>query len=311
MRLKNVKTMKKTAAVIAAAAMAAAVLAGCGSKEEAAPAEAAEATEATEAVEVSEEDAGEVTVIKVGNPGVYNLQGFIDEDGNLAGYEPDILNAIDELLPQYEFEYVITDFSSLFPALDAEKIDMATSNLRRTEDRDASYIHTTRAYGTSPYNIILLNDNEDIQNTDDLVGRTIGVTESSTQATILQEYIDRTGADIELYYTTDPVSDLQSGRIAAFISPGRYALSLNESYEDAQFKYVGDPIDTLADEGSVASDYNTYFWFRPGDEELRDAVSEAIETLYENGFLLEKSEEWYQDDYISLINKDIEEEFLK
>lgn len=309
MKRKNLITWKKWMAVVLAGVMTAAVLTGCGSTDETSADTTNTETETSEA-ETSETEEG-VTTVTIGVPGLYALQNFVNEEGELDGAEIDVLKEIDERLPQYEFEYSTMDFASLLPALDAGKVDVACSNLRRNDAREEAYIHTYRAYITSPYSIIVLDSDTEVNGIEDLEGKTIGINEGSMQATIFEEYIAATGADITLLYSSDPVPDLVSGRVAAIIDPARYALSLNESYEDAQFKVVGEPIDSLANDGSLAQDSNVYFWFAQSDTELRDAFSEVLEDLYEEGFLAEVSEKWYGEDYASSINKDIEAQIME
>ena len=309
----NNKT-KKLAVLVLAALLAFSALTACGSSAEtSAPAQEAASVAEPAAESVAEPAAAStdsVTVITVGTPGVYALQCFVNDAGELDGAEMDVIKAIDELLPQYEFQFETIEFASLFPALDAGKVDIACSNLRRNDDREAAYIHTYRAYITSPYNIIVLDNDTAINGIEDLEGKTIGINEGSMQATIFEQYIASTGANITLQYSTDPVPDLISGRVAAIIDPARYALSLNTSYEDAQFKVVGEAIDSLADPNSTAADNNAYLWFKTGDTELRDAISEALGQLYDNGTLGEISVKWYGEDYAALINKDIEAQLM-
>ena len=60
-----------------------------------------------------------VTKIIVGTGNAYEPYCYLDENGNLAGYEYEVLKAVDELLPQYEFEYQTSDFTNVAISLDA------------------------------------------------------------------------------------------------------------------------------------------------------------------------------------------------
>lgn len=48
----------------------------------------------------------------------YKPYCYIDENGQPAGYELEVLKAIDELLPQYEFEFEPTEFAMGFCSKD-------------------------------------------------------------------------------------------------------------------------------------------------------------------------------------------------
>ena len=290
MRREAGKFIKRLGAISLAGILGVSVLAGCGAKAD---------------TNGGSDSADGVKKVVVGTTGLYALQSFINDDGELDGAEIAVCKAIDEKLPQYEFEYSTMEFAAILPAVDAGKVQIACSNL----SREANYIHSKEAYITSPYYIIVLDGNSDINGIDDLNGKKLGINEGSTQAGILEQYIAKSGADIELVYSSDPVPDLVAGRIDAIVDPQRYVLSLNSSYEDAQFKTVGEPIDNLAEEGSVVADYNAYLWFSPEDTELRDAVDTALAELYADGTLGEISKEYYGEDYAKDINRDYVESF--
>ena len=307
--MKNLN-FKKTLPVIAAAgAFAVFSLTGCSSGSSKPAGISASAAETAAAATEAAGETSEVTKVVVGTTGLYALQSFINEQGELDGAEPAVMREIDARLPQYEFEFSTMEFASILPSVDAGKVQIAATNLRRTEDREANYIHSREAYITSPYYIIVTSDNTDINGIEDLEGKKLGINEGSTQAGIMEEYISRTGANIELVYSSDPVPDLVSGRIAAVADPQRYVLSLNSSYEDAQFKAVGEPIDNLAPEGSIISDYNAYLWYAETDTELRDAVDVVLKEMYEDGTLGEISRKYYGEDYAKDINRIFVESF--
>ncbi len=72
-------------------------------------------------------EAGNVKKIIIGSGNSYNPYCYIDENGKAVGYEYDVLAAIDELLPQYEFEYKSLSFDQILLSLESGKIDGATS----------------------------------------------------------------------------------------------------------------------------------------------------------------------------------------
>ena len=50
--------------------------------------------------------------------------GYLDDKGNYAGYEAEMLRAIDEMLPQYEFKYEYSDLSGILLALSQGRYDI-------------------------------------------------------------------------------------------------------------------------------------------------------------------------------------------
>ena len=56
---------------------------------------------------------GKVKTIIVGTGKAFAPFCYLDDNGNLAGYEKEVLDAVDELLPQYKFKYETFDFANI------------------------------------------------------------------------------------------------------------------------------------------------------------------------------------------------------
>ncbi|MBD5543348.1 MAG: transporter substrate-binding domain-containing protein [Lachnospiraceae bacterium] len=113
------RSIKKTIVLVSAVVLGAFVFTACGGKEE---------------------SDNEVTRIIVGSGNMYNPYCYVDEEGNAVGYEYDVLKAIDELLPQYEFEYQTMAFDQLLLSLDSGKIDLAAHQYEYTDERAEKYL---------------------------------------------------------------------------------------------------------------------------------------------------------------------------
>ena len=71
---------------------------------------------------------------------------YLDENGKLVGYEIDVLNAVDELLPQYEFVYETFDFANILIALQAGKVDLGSHQFGKTPQREENYLFDVLKY---------------------------------------------------------------------------------------------------------------------------------------------------------------------
>lgn len=174
--------IKRNATVILAAAMAGSLaLAGCSQKAASEPAETeTEAAEEAEAPEEGEDaeaedsaEAEEVTTVKCATDGHTVKFAYVDEDGELAGYEADLLRAIDEVLPQYEFEFEITEFESIFNGLDTGRYQLGFNSLSWNETRAEKYIfpkHYDRYEASGIYVREGLLDEHPINGLEDLGG---------------------------------------------------------------------------------------------------------------------------------------------
>ena len=235
---------------------------------------------------------------------------FINDNGDLDGYEIELLRKIDEELPQYEFHFNQLEGTSLFSSLDAKKVDLVSGNFRRSDAREAKYYHTYRAYISTPYRIIVFEDNNDIKSLKDLEGKKAGTGEGSLMADILNAYVKENNSTIQIVYSTDLVNDLVAGRIDAIIFPGRQVDLYNASYENLKFKAVGDPV--IGSDGCM-KDSNAYFYVRKDDEgaEIRDAVSDVLYKLRKEGYLKDLSLKWYNTDLTEGIDEECEKEVLE
>ena len=248
-----------------------------------------------------------VTTINVGVITAGDKTSFVDDKGKLTGYEIELMRKIDEELPQYKFNFVQLEGPTLFSSLDAKKVDFISGNFRRSDAREEKYYHTYRAYISTPYNIIVFDDNTTINSLEDLEGKKVGTGEGSLMADILNAYIKDNNSTIEIVYSTDLVADLSAGRIDAIVMPGRQLDIYNEKYEGLKFKIVGDPV---RGKDGCMKDSNAYWYVRKDDESiaLRDALSEALYKLRQEGVLTELSNEWYGKDLTAGIDEECEEE---
>lgn len=220
-----------------------------------------------------------------------NPDSYVDADGNYTGYEPEMLKAIDELLPEYEFEYTSIASTDALLALEAGKLDASLQRWEDNEQRRKKYLFTNEYYLTYTQNVTVWGDRDDIQSLDDLDGKTVLVKAAGGNDDYFwQNYIAQSGADIKLVYLNGDNSVLiqmfQDGEVDACTMVKRNADKLNANY-GSSFKTVGDTI--------MASD--TYILFNMGEETLRNRVDEALAKLREEGVLSELSEKWYGADY--------------
>lgn len=254
-----------------------------------------------------ESDSGE-TVLKVGIIPSIPGNSYIDDDGNLVGMDIDILNAIDEKLPEYKIEFVQLDGTALFSSLDVNKVDFVCGNFRRSDAREAKYIHTYRSYFYTPYQLVTLQENGQYNTLADYEGKAIGTGDGSLMADIIEQYIEENNADITITYVTDYVGELAAGRVDGIAVPRVATDRYVESYPDLDF-YVSTEFLNGSDE--CMGDANAYYYLRQGDEELRNKLSEAIYELRQEGKLLEFSEKWYGKDYVSDIDVDAELQLIE
>lgn len=248
----------------------------------------------TEETETEETETEETETIIVGTGNGYEPYCYLDENGNLAGYEYEVLKAVDELLPQYEFEYQTSDFTNVLIALDAGKIDIAAHQYEYNEERATKYLFGEEPYTTFVTYIVVPKDNSSVTSLDDLQGKTVYAGGKGSNTTYILENYNKEHADnpinivnAESATSEEFIQSLLSGKWDAAVATKRDVEKHNTAYGEDVIKVVGEPIQSSS----------TYYIFAKGDEELKDAVEGAIRQLKESGRLSEISIEVIGGDY--------------
>lgn len=236
----------------------------------------------------SSKAADDVETILVGTGSTMLNINFYDEDGNLTGYDVELLREIDKVIPEYEFEFEVMDFTNLLLGLETKKIDMISHNMAKNAEREEKFLFNEQPYNAIPTLVTVNEKNADIQSIDDLAGKKVGVVPTSNAALFFEKYVKVNNLDAEIVYISDNndvISQLKNGRIdATFSFP--FTVAANNEKADAQQKQVGDAL--------MFTDI--HFLFNKGEEELAGKIDEAIQTLIENGTVDKLSNEWFGQD---------------
>ncbi len=237
----------------------------------------------------------DVEKVIVGTGNAYEPYCYLDKDGNLAGYEYEVLKAVDDLLPQYEFSYQTSDFANVLISLDAGKIDIAAHQYEWNEERDEKYLFGKEAYTTYVTYLTVASDRDDITTLDDLQGKTVKSSTGSNATYILDNYNkehEDNPIKVDLVDNStdeETVTGLLNGVWDATIATKRDVEKLNQNYGDQSdaLKVVGDPVQSSS----------TYFIFDKDNTKLQEAVDGAIKELKESGKLAEISIDVIGGDY--------------
>ncbi|MDR2296008.1 MAG: transporter substrate-binding domain-containing protein [Clostridiales Family XIII bacterium] len=276
--------------LLVAALAATAALTGCGGNADAGASDDAAGSDAAQ-------DAGTeaaVTQILVGNAAGPKPYAYTNENDELVGYEVDVINAIDTLLPQYEFSFEVTEFTSIFAGIDSGRYQMGTNNFTKKPEREEKYLFANEYFVYNYTVAVVKKGREDIKTLDDLGGKTTEATAGGF-AQIFFETYNETHPDnpiIVNYTEADTVKLLQN---VAFETIDFTFLEtvMFEAYEEeypeltAELEYV----EFSKEETSTIQDpYAWYIYPKTADgEALRDAVDAALLDLVADGTLAELS----------------------
>jgi len=248
--------IKKILSIVVILGILTTMLVGCGSKDTSA-------------------DKG-VKKIRVAVANDFNPYAYLDDKGEYIGYEIDVLKKVDELLPNYEFEY--QTFSDQFVALTANKADLIAHQWESNPKRQETYLFGKQLVTTWAAHIIFKDGRTDIQTIGDLEGKTVETYQGSNDAYFLETYNKEHNNAITLTYS--------SGDTAVTL---RFVDLAEENYKV-----------TLGHSDKPVYNSNTYFIFRKDDKDetaLADAVDGALKTLTDDGTLKSLSIQWLGDDF--------------
>ena len=243
-----------------------------------------------------------VTKVVIATEGAYAPYNYVDDNGNPDGYDIAVAKAVDELLDDYEFEYIAVEWSSIFAGLEADRYQVIVSQASKTAEREKKYLFGSTAYTWGAGAIAFLKGLEgitglaSISNSDITLSVAVGSSNESVALTWNAEHPDQ---QLNIVYNDGDISkallDVQEGRVdATLVSPAVAANVINA--QGLNVDYV------LRDEATVEA---TYWLFSQTDayaeanKVLSARVDEALQTLVDNGTLAAIGEQYLGGDYSS------------
>ncbi|RHW35842.1 hypothetical protein D1B33_12125 [Lysinibacillus yapensis] len=262
--------------------LAALILAGCGGSEE----ENASSDGADEA-------AGREITVAV--PPSSKPLSYTDENGELTGYEVEILKLVDEKLEDYTFDIVGVADSAAEIGLDTGKYDMIAQGLFRSEAREEKYLIPEESNGASLMRVYSNTSVGTIDSFEDLIGKKISPPSPSGGVfNLLTEYNNENPDNPIEFQTSDHgftvaerLQAVESGKYDALVLPSNLG---QQEIIDAQNLEI-----TVSEPLKV---FPTYFLIHNSEENkaLTEDVSAALKELKDEGTLSELSLEYYGED---------------
>lgn len=228
---------------------------------------------------VASEDDGRL--LRVGTEGTYPPFTYVDpRTEQLTGYDIDVMNAVAEEAGWGEPTYVRSSFDALFPALDADRIDVIANQVTINPERQARYLFT-RPYTYSRGVIVTAADSDDVTSLEDLQGLTAAQSETSNWAQVARD----AGADVESVEGFAQAAELLvQGRVDVIVNDNIAVLDYLASTGSTDIKITGYAGDEVSEQ-SLA--------FRMSDAALRDQADQALARLAADGTLAEISEGYF------------------
>jgi polar amino acid transport system substrate-binding protein len=230
-------------------------------------------------------DGGEEQAIVAGTaPGFPPFE--IKRDGELTGFDVELLEAVVGAAPGYTFDrWSEFEFDSLIPALTGGDIDVIAAAMTITEERQQTISFTDPYYEADQS--ILVRAGGDFQPSEltDLAGRPIGAQTGTTGEGVIQSELIETGELSESNYNgygnyTLAVQDLENGNIDAIVIDAPVAQTF-ASERDVEVAFT---VETGEEYG---------FGIRQDDSDLQSALNEGLATVQDDGTYEELRNEWF------------------
>lgn len=210
-------------------------------------------------------------VVRMGTEGAYPPFNFINDDGDVDGFDIDVGN---ELCARAELtcEWVTNDWDSIIPNLVSGNYDTIMAGMSITDERDSVIDFTQNYLRPEPSAYLALSDEVDLEG---------GVIAAQT-GTIQAGHVAETGAVLVEFPTPDDtVAAVRNGEVDAVLADKSFLRPIADQGGD--LRIVGE--DVFLGNGIGVG-------VRESDPELRDTLDAAIQSMKDDGSLNALIEKW-------------------
>lgn len=214
-------------------------------------------------------------VLRIGTEGAYPPFNFIDEKGELAGFDVDIAKALCKEM-DVKCSFVAVPWAEIIDELEKNQYDLIVASMARTEER-AKRVEYSDSYYRS--HSMFVADPTRFQDVSPkaLAGMKIVAGEGTIQGEYLANEYGATSSIILSKDQPEAQKILEQGKADLLLGDAIELLSFLESSEKTEFEFIGDPVtnDFLQSTSHVTA--------RKGETELIRQVNEAIKNIRLNG----------------------------
>lgn len=216
-------------------------------------------------------------VLRVGTDACYPPFSYKAEDGSVQGFDADIARALCEELDR-KCVFVVTEWSEIIDALNAGKFDAIVASMAKTPERSKKVDFTRRYYrARSGYIGPVELEGLDVTSREDMAGKRVGVMRDTVQ----HEYMEKHFGDVVQIMTEKEMGEvydlLKNSQVDLVLADNLNHLDFLDKSGDSSFDFIGESLP--AEHASSAA----YIAVNKGDDELRQQLNKALETLWLNG----------------------------
>ncbi|MDR2607439.1 MAG: transporter substrate-binding domain-containing protein [Treponema sp.] len=230
---------------------------------------------------------------------------FVNDKGESDGFEVAVMKAVDELIPDYEFEFVPTSDDDLLIGIETGKYAGGTKGAWITEERKQKFIIPNHYVAASVIGIAFRSENsgeiKDLESFARFSGKLVPIPPQSAQYSVVEDF-NKAHPDTpihlvpsDVFIITDAYTWVVEGRYDAFFD---LKLTFQRTVEDQDGAWHA-----YANRLSYAA-YKaipTYPLFNKQQQDLAGRYEEAIRTLASNGTLGRLSLQYFGEDIFQYI----------
>ena len=196
-----------------------------------------------------------------------------DENGELDGFDVDLMNAIAED-QGFEIEWTQLGFDGLIPALESKQIDIIASGMWASPER-AKIVDFSTTYYDSGLVLAVKVDNNTITGADSLTSdMKVAAQIGTSSADLVQQWEDEGKiAEAKIYdKVNEAVMDLQNGTVDALLND-----------KPVTTEYMSKQPDKIKIVGDILNEESYGFAVNKENKELLDMINAGLQNVIDNG----------------------------
>ena len=224
--------------------------------------------------------------LRIATEGAYAPFNYLDDQGNVQGFEIDLARAMcDELGANCEF--VVQDWDGIIPGLLAQKYDAIIASLYITDERRERIAFSDKYYQV-PARFVLPKSSTLEITPEDMKGAVVGTQRATSFERFMRD--EYPNVDLRVYATMEEAYlDLRSGRVDAIMAD---VVAASEGFlktpDGEGFEFRGPEF-----AGAKWFGYGAGVGVRKEKAYIADAFSEAIAKVRTNGTYQKISDKWF------------------
>lgn len=231
-------------------------------------------------------------VVRIAIEGGWKPYNFVDADGNITGFDVDVVNAIAEKFPEITLKIEPTPWDGMLVALGAGRFDVVANEIKKNPAREKQFLYAAEPYNYD-YPALIFKNDTNIKSAQDLFGKTVIVGGGSSYAEWVEKFNKENGGKINIVYAGDTATaaifaEVLSGRADVTIdSPVAAGIFINERKE---------PLSYIPADPDLLNPAYLIFTKNKKGERIKALFDKGLEELRADGTLSKLAIKWFGSD---------------